>query len=162
MSQALGVFGLSVEEKIAKYSSDNFTNAPYTYETYLAAIKAILPVYDIAILQKGFSPFSVETDEGNASGLIKYIYDLTKEDMNLIGVLLTAVEQMAKFGQIDWAVYVPSTPQKPSLISQILPAVTQPATDLISSSFTKVLLVGGAVILLYFLGKDYIHHGTKN
>lgn len=158
----LGVFGLSVEEKIAKYAAENYPAAPYTYDQYLSAVKTIIPVYNMAILQGNFKPF-VYAETENAQALLNYLWELTHVTGNLIGVVMSTIEAMAKGGLIDWGVYVPTMKKADTtaadLVSKIFP--TAPIGQYVSDTTNKLLFTAGIVTLIYLFGKGFLYGKTR-
>jgi hypothetical protein len=144
----MGIFGLSVHEKITDSILASTVTPGMDRGDWLRWSKKILPVYHSAILQEGLSPFEVDNPETFPVYLA--VSDKTGLQAGYVYLYLEALEALARAGDVPTKQWKPEKAEPWPPIAKIFTPEPVPEAAPKTSYFWPLMLlgVGGFLVLM--------------
>lgn len=143
----MGIFGLSIHEKIADQILATTPTPGMDRDAWIAWSKTILPTYHNAIKYEGHPAFEVEDPETFL--VYKAVAEKTGVKPGYVYLYLEALEALARAGDVKIASWQPAVAPEPGPIAKLLTPEPLPPESERKSVFWPIVLVGG--IGLYLL-----------
>lgn len=148
----MGIFGLSLHEKLA-YALAHEIDAGLDKAQWRNLSEAILPVYQEAVLNQGYTIYVYTTEPGPtkeaSTKTVLYVADETKIDPVLVNEYLYMLERMANTGTIDLKHYNPVAERETATTFKWIPEGVTRALEKVDvfeaaeKQYNKLLILGG-------------------